>query len=252
LEEYHQYNGIRINYSNKRIHQHELFLPASELLKIGPIQEIEYNTLKYNKIPALFKIDIPNSTLPFDLFATIFFHLSRYEEYLPFQADHHQRFTFKECWAYQNNCLHLPIVDQLVILVEQILKELYPQINTKKRSFCFQPTYDIDMAWAYKYKGIVRNSGGVLKDIFQGNKERLRERWEVFIHNKTDPFYTFDHFQQWDQKYSMPSLYFFLLGDYNKYDQNINANQTIFRQLIQNIATTNEIGIHPLCRTNRV
>ena len=250
LEAFLQHEGIRINYSNERIHQLELFLPASELLKVGPIQEIKYNTLKYNKIPALFEINIPNSTLPFDLFATIFFHLSRYEEYLPYQADHHQRFTFKESWGFQNDCLHIPVVDQLVTILEQQLEKVYPQINTKKRSFSFKPTYDIDMAWAYRHKGMARTTGGVLKDLSKGNKERLKERWEVLAQNKIDPFDTYKHFQQWEEQYSLTSIYFFLLGDYSQYDQNIAATQPIFRQLIQRIATTNKTGIHPSYQSN--
>ena len=250
LEIYQQYEGIRINYSNKRILKKEVLLPACKLLKVGSIQKITFNTLKYNKIPALFKMDVPTSTLPFDLLATIFFHLSRYEEYLPFNEDQHKRFTFKESWVYRNECLQLPIVDQLVEVLDQQLKKSYPLVITNKRSYSFQTTYDIDMAWAYKYKGLFRTTGGILKDLFKGDKVGLQEKWQVLFGNKIDPFYTYDHFQQWDQGSSNPAIYFFLLGNYSKYDQNINATQPVFQQLIQKIASTNTIGIHPSYQSN--
>jgi len=250
LEIYQQYEGIRINYSKERIQKNEMLLPACKFLQVGPVQEITFTSLEYNKIPALFKMDVPNSTLPFDLLATIFFHLSRYEEYLPFKEDQHQRFTFKESWSYRNECLQVPVVDQLVEVLEQQLKEIYPPVLTKKRSYSFQPTYDIDMAWAYKHKGLYRITGGLLKDLFKGNKRRIQEKWQVLLDNKIDPFYTYDHFQQWEQKYTNPAIYFFLLGDYSKYDQNINAKQPVFQKLIQKIAATNTIGIHPSYQSN--
>ena len=250
LEIYKEHKGIRLNYSQERILKEELFLPASELLKATSIKEITLNTLKYNKIPALFKIDAPNSTLPFDLFATIFFHLSRYEEYLPFQADNHKRFPYKESWAHRNDCLHLPVVDQLLVLLEQLIKKQYPYLSIQKRSFTFKPTYDIDMAWAYKHKGIVRTFGGLLKDVLKGNRQKIQEKWEVLIRNKIDPFYTFDFFRQLDQRYSILPIYFFLLGDYSKYDQNISVHQKAFRKLIQHIANTYPIGIHPSYSSN--
>ncbi len=249
-EVYQRYEGIKLNYSEENILIAELFLPASTLLKATSIENTRRTILKYNKIPALFKTEIPHSALPFDLFATIFFHLSRYEEYLSFQADQHERFTYKESWAYQNDCLHIPIVDQLVLVLKQLIIEKYPHAVFPERAFLFKPTYDIDMAWAYKYKGIVRTLGGLLKDTFQGNSEKLQEKWQVLVHNKSDPYYTFDLFSQLDQQYNMAPIYFFLLGDYSKYDKNINIHQKDFRYLVQHIANTHSIGIHPSYRSN--
>ncbi len=250
VEVYQQYEGMKLNYSEEKILKEELFLAACHLLKATSIENTNLTILKHNKIPALFKTEVLNSALPFDLFATIFFHLSRYEEYLSFQADQHERFTYKESWAYQNDCLQVPIVDQLILVLEQLIREKYPQLVFTKRTFCFKPTYDIDMAWAYKHKGLVRTLGGLLKDTFKGNRAKLQEKWQVLVHDQIDPFDTFDLFYELDQQYNMAPIYFFLLGDHGKYDENIDVRQYAFRQLIQHIATNYPIGIHPSYRSN--
>jgi len=243
--QYKNYSGFKINYSVKALETNDLLLSKSTLLFENNLKNHPIFPIWYNKIPALFAVSVPNAAFPFDLLATIFFHLSRYEEYLPFKADHHGRFPASESWAYQNNCLQLPIVDLLVLELKKALKKRFPSILFKSQQFQFSPTYDIDMAWAFRHKGWKRNIGGYLKDGLNGQFIALKNRIKTHLSLQKDPFQTFDWLDGINRKFNLQPIYFFLLGDYAKYDTNNLVTAKPFRQLIKTLAILYEIGIHP-------
>ena len=252
IEVYKQFKGGRVNYSNNRLLEEELFIPSSSILKESNIHPIElHSNSEYNKIPALFKSEITDTDIPFDVLATIFFHLSRYEEYLSFTPDKHNRFTAAASWAYRNKCLDVPIVD---IYVQRIKKQLlahFPFLVFAHKKFSASITYDIDMAWAYSYKSYKRNMGGLVRDIFQGRWQAVKTRCLVLLGKQTDPYYqTFNYFDQLHQKYNIQPIYFFLLGKYGTFDKNTSPSKMIFQQLIQTIAKKYTVGIHPSYQSN--
>ena len=177
-------------------------------------------------------------------------HLSRYEEYLPFQADRHGRFPASESWAYQNGYLQEPIVDLLVRALKTSLKKHYPQIVFKPQIFQFSPTYDIDMAWAYRYKGWKRNIGGYATDITKGQFISLKNRLRTHLSLQQDPFQTFDWLDGLSRKFKLSPIYFFLLGDHGEYDKNNKIDTPAFQHLVQSIANIHKIGIHPSYQSN--
>ncbi len=243
--QYKNYIGFKLNYSTKALETNDFLLPKSKLLFEGNLKNQPIFPIWYNKIPALFAVSVPNAIFPFDLLATIFFHLSRYEEYLPFQADQHGRFPASESWAYQNDCLQLPIVDLLVIELKKALKKRFPSIVFKPQQFQFLPTYDIDMAWAFRHKGWKRNMGGYFNDLIKGQFTSLKNRIKTHLSLQKDPFQTFEWLDGRNRTFNLKPIYFFLLGDYATYDTNNLVTAKPFQQLIQTLAALYKIGIHP-------
>lgn len=243
--QYKNYIGFKLNYGTTSLENNDFLLPKSTLLFENNLTNQPLFPVWYNKIPALFPLTIPNAIFPFDLLAAIFFHLSRYEEYLPFQADRHGRFPASESWAYQNDCLQLPIIDLLVIELKNQLKKRFPAIVFKQQAFQFSPTYDIDMAWAFKHKGWKRNIGGYFNDLLKGQFFSFKKRFQTHFLFQKDPFQTFDWLDGLSRKFDFQPTYFFLLGDYALYDTNNSSQAKPFQQLIQAIAALYKIGIHP-------
>ena len=243
--DYLNYHGIKINYSRSILVKDDFLIPKCTFLIETTLKTHSFFPIVYNKIPALFASKVPKATFPFDLLATLFFHLSRYEEYLPFQSDVHDRFPASESWAYQNSCLQKPVVDLLVAFLKEKLKQQYPNIVFKPQKFQFSPTYDIDMAWAFCHKGWKRAIGGYLQDVRKGRFTFLKNRLKTHFLLQKDPFQKFDFLAALSRKFELSPIYFFLLGDYGLYDKNNSINTKQFRQLIQNIALENRIGIHP-------
>jgi len=245
VEMYQHFKGIKINYGTISLIENDFLLPKTTLLFEKSIKKYLGSSTTYNKIPAFFPTQVPNSIFSFDLLATLFFHLSRYEEYLPFQADDHGRFPASESWAYQNGCLQKPIVDLLVVELKKRLKTHYPQIIFKPQAFQFLPTYDIDMAWAYRHKGWKRSLGGYATDILKGQFTSLKNRVRTHLALQNDPFQTFEWLDGMTQKFKLQPIYFFLLGDYGEYDKNNKVEAPAFQDLIKSIANFHKTGIHP-------
>ena len=245
LNLYKNYEGVKINYGEQKIMSQELFLPRSNFLLDLKIQKLRFPVLFYYKIPALFHLNTSDGEFPFDILANIFFHLSRYEEYLPFKADEHSRFPANQSWAHQQNSLQIPIADLLTNLLKEAIIRKFPTLSFKKRAFHFLPTYDIDMAWAFRHKGWKRVIGGYGNDLLKGQWTSLKSRLRTHAGLQKDPFQTFDLLEKWTEKYQLKPIYFFLLGDYGFYDKNNTIHSKAFKNLILNIAQQREIGIHP-------
>ncbi|MEM6317175.1 MAG: polysaccharide deacetylase family protein [Bacteroidota bacterium] len=245
LEMYRSYSGPKLQYGQKSLFANDFLLAACPLLFQKGTQKNPLFPVVYNKIPAFFATDIPRAVFPFDILATIFFHLSRYEEYLPFQSDAHGRFPASESWAYRNNQLQRPIVDLLVIELKKTLQKAFPELVFRPTTFKFQPTYDVDMAWSFRHKGWKRAIGGYVNDLRQGQLLYLKHRIRTHLGLQTDPFQTFDQLMNWQRRFTTKAIYFFLLSDYGTFDKNNQVDATDFQQLIQTVALDSDVGIHP-------
>ena len=91
-----------------------------------------------NKI-VLFKHD-KKDALGFDVFAAIFYLLSRYEEYLQKPTDKFGNYDFKNSILYKLNCLHIPVVEQWINMLERSAYEKFSFVAIKKApgKICFK------------------------------------------------------------------------------------------------------------------
>lgn len=242
---------LKINYSSHRITQKEVFIFAHSILFEKNIRPQLLVPHKYKGLFAIFHTNHPDSDLPFDLFAMVFYLISRYEEYLPYTSDTHGRFTANQSIAYQYHFLKYPVVNQWIMQLKQILEKKsnldFPKVTS---SFSYLPTYDIDMAWAYRHRNWQRTIGAYLQDILLQRWVFLSERFKVQYGKKLDPFDTFDFLNDWHQTFPYQPFYFFLLGNHGKYDKNIHPQHPAFRQLIIQLHKRYQIGIHPSYQSN--
>jgi len=130
------------------------------------------------------------------------------------------------------------------------LSERYPAIIFRKRTYRFQPTYDIDAAYSYNHKGLTRTLGGFLKASYSGNFPEVKQRLRVLLNFEKDPFDTFALQFKWQKEYALHPVYFILFADYGLNDKNIPVNDRNFQALIKAIADHAEVGIHPSYGSN--
>lgn len=211
------------------------------LLLEKDIREQRIEWMEYKNLPALFAT---HGEIPFDLFSGIFYLISRYEEYLPHAKDTFKRFPHHASIAYQKNFLHLPLVDQWI-------EELRKQLNTaygfciEKPDFKFIPTYDIDIAYSYLGKGILRTIGGMMKDLFKGKFNDITYRWEVLTGRKEDPYDAYRFLNEIHDLYQLEPIYFFLLSDGGPFNKNLHPENPTQKKLISSIKKRYKTGIHP-------
>ena len=247
-EQFNNFHGPKLNYSDDPLHA-GIYIKPVNLLFENHIEKQSIFVTQRDNVKIFFQTN-DSSDLPFDLFAATFFLVSRYEEYLPFQADHHGRFEAKESLAYKNNFLQDPIIDQWAYMFADLLREHFPDLQIPGRSFQYISTIDIDNAYAFLFKGISRTFGATLRSLINLDLEDNLRRYRALA-NKRDPYDTYDIFFDTHQKYGLKPVWFFLIGDSGKFDNNVSIDKQGYQDLIRNIAEKFDVGLHPSYRTGK-
>jgi len=242
-EEFKGHGGPKINYSNAEISPGEFWIKPHPLLFENDIKEQSIECFETNKYKAFFKTGTGN--FPFDIFAASFYLVSRYEEYLPHEKDSYGRYGHKNSLAFKEGFLDLPLINNWIADLAIKLNQHFFHgakgtiFNTQYAIFSFKPTYDIDIAYSYKHKGLLRNIGGFLKSP-------SAERIQVLTTSKKDPFDSYEWLNGLQQQYSLKPLYFFLVAEKNsRYDKNILPHKDAMWKLVRQHAKKYSIGLHP-------
>lgn len=237
-------NAAKINYSGQPVTNHEVWVKPADLLFEKEIKKQAIDCFTFNGIKAFFKTC--ESDFPFDIFSASFYLVTRYEEYLPYKQDMYGRYAHENSLSSREGFLNFP---QVNIWLPQLAKELlkkFPSLQLTPPTFHFLPTYDIDIAWSYLHKGWIRNAGGLVKSMIDGDWLRANERINVLFGKQKDPFDSYDWLDELHKKYSLEPIYFFLMAGQNKhYDKNILPGKKAFQKLINQHNATYDVGIHP-------
>ena len=186
--------------------------------------------------------------MPFDIFAASFYLISRYEEYLPHQKDMYGRYAHENSLAFKEGFLNIPLVNIWVKDLVRSIQDKFPELAFHYpiaigSLFTFIPTYDIDIAYAYKYKGVARNLGGFFKSP---NVERIK----VLCGFKKDPFDTYEWLYNLHERLSLKPVFFFLVAAQNGlYDKNILPSTKAMQELANSHAKKYAVGLHPSWQT---
>ncbi|MFA5418514.1 MAG: polysaccharide deacetylase family protein [Bacteroidales bacterium] len=244
LDAFQSSDAHKMVYAEKPWSDDLYFKSTGFLFKRG-VDSVELNAFDYEGLKAFFPVYDVESALPFDVFSSIFYLVSRYEEYQPYVPDKYGRFTAHLSVSSRLGILQKPMVNIWALMVKKIIMNRYPNIVFPVLHYRFIPTYDIDSAFAYKQKGLVRSAGGYLLGLKRFDWNDIIHRTRVLLGRTKDPFDTFDLQIEYQKRYQLKPVYFFLFGHYGQYDKNINTRNRTFRFLIKKILDYARIGIHP-------
>lgn len=243
IEEFIAHNGPKMTYSKSPLGK-EFFIKSNELLFEQGVNDIEINVFHWDKTPCFFNAG-SKSVIPFDIFSASFYLISRYEEYLPHVKDQFERFTAEQSLAYKYRFLEKPLVDVWAYKLLEKIQEKFPDYQYKTRAYNFISTIDVDNAYAYKYKSLVRSTGGFVKDFFELRLRNIWDRFVVITNIRKDPYNTFDTILKLKKEVGVQTVFFFLIADYTTFDTNVSAAKSKFRLLIKNVADYAIVGLHP-------
>lgn len=242
------HDGPIINYSGTDL-GNSLWFPPSRLLFESGLNEEDPKLVEDHNLKGAYATR-KNPYIKFDIFASAFYLVSRYEEYLPHLRDQYNRFNARYSFASKNGFLQKPMINYYAEFLFELLEEKYRGFSVKRNKYQFLNTIDIDNAWAYKEKGFVRTFGALVKDILTFNFENLIYRAKVLSGKKKDPYDNYNYFRIIKKKYKYRSLYFILLADYGLNDKNVPVWNKKFRSLVQSISDYADVGIHPSFGSN--
>src|SRR5690606_3196720 len=238
-------NYHKFNYS-ERIFDGIQQLTPSTLLFEESIRDYDIEIAQFCNEPC-YKID---QTI--DPFATIFYILSRMEEYTSkLSRDHHDRFHPNSSYQFQFGILNQLVCDRLTrAIINKLHKLGLIDFPYQPHPVTICPTFDIDNTFAYQWKHGYRRILATLKDFSKNNKQRIAERKAVLNGAMKDPYDTFDKIEQIAQNH--PVKLFWLLGNYAQYDRNISHADPRHQRLIRNLSQKCTIGIHPSYASNSI
>jgi peptidoglycan/xylan/chitin deacetylase (PgdA/CDA1 family) len=243
IEDFVAHNGPKLTYTKVPLGT-EFFVKSNDLLFEQGVNDLEINIQKWDGVPCFFATNL-KSAIPFDIFAASFYLVSRYEEYLPHVKDIHGRYTAEQSIAFKYGFLEKPVVDIWAYKFLNALKEKFPEYGYITREYNYMSTIDIDNAFAYKYKSLIRSIGGFFNGLL---KFKLLETWTRFAvvwNFKKDPFDTFDTILRLKNEYNVKTVFFFLIGDYSSFDTNVSASKNKYRLLIKEMVDYARVGLHP-------
>ncbi|HOE59759.1 MAG TPA: polysaccharide deacetylase family protein [Bacteroidales bacterium] len=241
-DEFNAWQGPKMIYGGS-FQENEVWFDAVSLLFERNIAGVD--TGKYSPYTGLFPVYGSDSALPFDAFASTFYMLSRYEEYLPNRKDTHGRFPATESIAYREGFLDKAVVNRWAEMIVAILLKRFPDLHFHKTSYQYVPTIDVDLAYSYLHKGFLRTLGGYVKSLIHADFEDVRSRTHVLMGKERDPFDSFDALHHLHSTYYLKPVFFFLFSDYGQYDKNLSIYNPAFRNLIKKVADYATVGIHP-------
>lgn len=178
----------------------------------------------------------------FDIFGCVFFLISRYEEYFPAAQDEYGRWPHAASCLFKKGLLQLPVLNYwLRDFAAQL--ESYFGVRIPQKPFQFTPTYDIDIAYAYKHKGLAYGVGGLLRN------NRVA-RAKTLLGLQKDDYDVYAELDALHEKYGLKPVYFFLVAAQRSvYDRNNLRGSRAMQALIKKVASRYDVGIHPSWRS---
>jgi len=253
---------ITLENNNKLIYEDHFFskyVGDLEYLKLEhvpcKVQFVENDFIIEKDIPIIFGnkiLNIKNSKsiiCGIDIFASIFFMISRWEEYVNLNRDNHDRFPATESLAYKNGFLERAVVDEYVEMLWNMLMHLgcVQHRNKKNSQICL--THDIDKLYLWKnWKQVIRVAIGDLlkRKSFRLANERLAEYYLINRNKIDDSFDTFDWLMDQSEVIGVKSRFYFMSGGVTKYDNWYKIDEPKCLDLMNKINRRGHIiGFHP-------
>jgi len=231
-----------INYSGKELKDSFRISPSGLLDEQG-VRPLSISISDWQGIPVFFTSD-NNSDIPFDVFAAIFFMVSRYEEYLQFNPDKHGRFPASHSLAFRNNFLYRPVVNLWIKELARLLVLKYPELVFRKKQFTSIVTFDVDEPFKYRGKDVIRHIGRLIFDIGKKNHDPA-ERYRTVTGKLKDPWDIFDYLIEKAEESGAELRVFIPSGDRSAFDKWPSWNNEDYRNLVYFLSGRLKTGLHP-------
>lgn len=211
----------------------------------------DYNTEK--DLPILFGNPVLFSNqdeiyIEADIFASAFFFLTRWEEYVDKDRDNFGRFKYDNSLIKKFNLIHRPVVNEYAEFLWNLLRGLDPSLKRKARQYTPLITHDIDTPLRLLDLKMLRNS--FLRNLVKRkNFSNALRDIPVYLLNKFNPSFdlgnTYDILMDASESIGVKSNFFFINSARTKYDPGYDNNSKLLQSIFNRIkARCHNIGFH--------
>ncbi|TVZ08246.1 hypothetical protein JM80_0730 [Cellulophaga sp. RHA_52] len=191
-------------------------------------------------------------TIGIDVFGSIFFMLSRYEELVVKEKDNHSRFPYKESISFKEDFIMRPIVDEYIMLLWSCIRHLCPTIERKQHKINTFISCDVDFIEdeGVRFPGIFKRVAGDLikrksiKSLF--NSIWIFFQVSVLNKKKLDPYNCFDFMMDVCEENKLKMAFYFIpRNNKNAIDGDYDIDSLEVIKIMKNIIKRgHEVGFH--------
>ncbi|WP_218118577.1 polysaccharide deacetylase family protein [Billgrantia gudaonensis] len=219
----------------------------------GPIEDTLFAPSSTELSAPLIELCDQGAIIHYDILGLAYWMLSRLEEIGRTDLDEHQRFPAVSSHAYKHNYLERPIIDEWMIILGQVIQQVWPQTELRRHEFSVKVSHDVDTPSQYAFKPwptIGRMMAGYLlkrrefKAFFTAPHVKLATGAQL---HPADPYNTFDWLMDVSEANNIQSAFYFLCGRTSPVrDSDYELEYPAIRNLIRRIHDRgHEIGLHP-------
>lgn len=191
--------------------------------------------------------------LPVDLFGGAFFLLSRYEELVVNERDHHGRFSARSSVAAKAGFIFRPLVDEYAELLRWAVEACFPGIRCRRPQPRIRLTHDVDHAFQFLGRTWTQMALSAAKTLWR--KPDAREAWRLLRTAvraglgkvaAADPYNTYDGLMHASEQLGTPAEFYFMTGVTNRrYDEFYDLAQPALQDVLHRIYRRGHvIGLH--------
>lgn len=189
--------------------------------------------------------------LPIDIFGSVFFMLTRYEEAVDgAPCDRFGRFPATASLAYRESFLERPLVDEYVEILWSMLRRLRPGLSRREQRYSVHVSHDVDspfLGCGVPATRLVRGAAGDLflrRSPWQG--ARRCAAW-LFRRPGIDPANTFGFLMDTSERAGIVGEFYFMATDRScPLDASYDMEDPEIRSLVAAIhARGHRLGLHP-------
>lgn len=199
-----------------------------------------------------FSHNVENGKLCFrfgiDIFASSFFMLTRWEEYVIKTRDKHNRFPGKKSVAVKNNFQRRPVVNEYIELIWSYLEFCGLDVERKSRSYVLLLTHDVDIF--ERYNTTFKYFRAMLGDIVQRKRPSLIfkttiDYLKVKLKKLNDNYDTFDLLMDISDEFGVKSHFYFIPAQKREEDFEYDIKDKKVRASISRILERGHyVGLH--------
>lgn len=184
-----------------------------------------------------------------DLFASAYFMLVRWEEYVKQERDIHNRFPAAASLAFKNHFLDRPIVNEYIEMLWNMLVHLGLEQKRIERKFDIILTHDVDHL-SY-WKGPVRTLQVLGADLLKRRNvplflKNIVNVTKVKLGKQNDPYDTFDFIMDLSEEANIKSRFYYMSGGVTKFDNDYRIDEHASLASIQKVKERgHSFGFHP-------
>ncbi len=236
--------------------------PASDWLTQRSMPATPLTRGHPSSLPILFGVGRPGEAmveespaglaLNVDVFGSVFYMLSRYEEVVGRYEDDHGRYPAFASIAAAEGCLERPLVDEYVDLVWGAMQSLWPMLERPPARSGIRLTHDVDRPWSALGLSTLQAARGIAGDLVRRKDpelalRRARSLWAARSGRVDhDPFDTFDFLMDTSERLGLRSTFYFLARrDGGPYSATYRVGDPRVLRLLRRIHDRgHEIGLH--------